>query len=210
MRIAIFGSTGMGGRAVVPKAVSRGHHVTLLMRSRPAAHTVPGDVRVVIGDARDSEAVGDVLTGVDAVIQYLGVGGLGDGRPNDLVPDATRLILEQMAQRKIRRLVCASNVGVPGSGAVFLTKVLVPIAARKLIPILEAKIRMETILRESSADWTAVRLPALTERPDRGRIRVSAEGKSRGFTITTGDAADFMLDIIETGQFLRAAVSIAN
>lgn len=210
MKIAIFGSTGMGGRAVLPKLLARGHEATLLMRSHPRPDGLPQGVRVVPGDARDAAAVGDTLTGVDAVIQYLGVGGLGDGRPNDLVPDATRVILDQMAQRGVSRLVCASNVGVPGSGAVFLSKVLVPIAARKLIPILKAKIRMEAMLRDSSADWTAVRLPALTEKPERGRIRVSAEGKSQGFTVTTGDAADFMLDIIEKRQFLRAAVSIAN
>lgn len=210
MKIAIFGSTGMGGRAVPPKAVARGHEVTLLMRTRPAPGAVPGDARVVIGDARDLGAVADALTGVDAVIQYLGVGGLGDGKPNDLIPDATRVILDQMARQKISRLVCASNVGVPGSGAVFLSKVLVPIAARKLIPIIKAKVKMEAMLRASSADWTAVRLAALTEKPDRGKLRVSAQGKSQGFTITTGDAADFMLDIIEKRQFLRAAVAISN
>lgn len=210
MKITLFGSTGMGGKAVLRKAVERGHEVTVLMRSSPVAGTVPDCVRVIIGDARDGKAVSKALDGAEAVIQYLGVGGMGDGKPNDLVPEATKVILDEMHWLKIKRIVCASNIGVPGSGAFLFTKVLVPIAARKLIPILDAKVKMEAILRASGADWTAVRLAALNEKSDRGKLRVSDEGLTQGYTITTGDAANFMLDIIEKRQHLRKAVAISN
>lgn len=200
----------MGGKAVLRKAVERGHEVTVLMRSSPAAGIVHDKVRVVIGDARNWVAVGKALEGSAAVIQYLGVGGMGDGKPNDLVPEATKVILDEMNRQKIKRIVCASNIGVPGSGAFLFTKVLVPIAARKLIPILGAKAKMEAILRASSVDWTAVRLAALNEKPDRGKLRVSDKGITQGYTITTGDAANFMLDIIEKQQHLRAVVAISN
>lgn len=210
MKVTLFGSTGMGGKAVLRKAVERGHEVTVLMRSSPAAGIVHDKVRVVIGDARDGVAVGKALEGCEAVVQYLGVGGMGDGKPNDLVPEATKVILDEMNRQKIKRIVCASNIGVPGSGAFLFTKVLVPIAARKLIPILKAKVKMETILRASGVDWTAVRLAALNEKPDRGKLRVSDKGITQGYTITTGDAANFMLDIIEKQQHLRAVVAISN
>ena len=210
MKVTLFGSSGMGGKSVLRKAVERGHEVTVLMRSSPAAGIVHDKVRVVIGDARDGVAVGKALEGCEAVVQYLGVGGMGDGKPNDLVPEATKVILDEMNRQKIKRIVCASNIGVPGSGAFLFTKVLVPIAARKLIPILKAKVKMETILRASGVDWTAVRLAALNEKPDRGKLRVSAEGITQGYTITTGDAANFMLDIIEKQQHLRAVVAISN
>ena len=200
----------MGGRAVLRKALDRGHDITLLMRSTPAKGAMPENVRIIIGDARDAAAVGEALADVDVVIQYLGVGGMGDGKPNDLVPEATNVILDQMQQQKISRIVCASNIGVPGSGAFLFTKVLVPIAARKLIPILKAKVKMEAMLRASSAEWTAVRLAALNEKPDRGTLRIGDTGITQGYTITTGDAADFMLDIIEKRQHLRAAVAISN
>ncbi len=211
MQITLFGATGMGGKAVLRKALARGHDVTLLLRPQTAATTaLPPQVRVVAGDARDASAVAAALAGADAVIQYLGVGGMGDGKPNDLVPAATRIILDEMARQNINRILCASNIGVPGSGAWLFRNVLVPLAARKLIPILTAKVKMEAILRASSADWTAVRLAALNEKPDRGKVRVSAEGLTRGYTITTGDAADFMLDCIEQRQFVRQTVAISN
>lgn len=210
MKIALFGSTGMAGKAVLRKALERGHEVTLLLRSRASTAALAANVRVVIGDALDTVAVGQALQGVEAIIQTLGVGGMGDGRPNDLVADATRIILDQMQQQEISRIICASNIGVPGSGAFVFSKILVPIAARKLIPILHAKVRMEAILQASTAQWTAVRLATLNEKPDRKKLRISAEGITQGYTITTGDAADFMLDIIEKRQHLRKVVAISN
>lgn len=207
MKLALFGSTGMLGKAVLAKAIARGHEVTLLARSPP---TAPGGVRVVVGDARDPSAVRDALRGVDAVVQCLGVGGMGDGKPNDLVPEATGLIAAEMKAQNIGRLVCASNIGIPGSGALLFRWLLVPLLARKLLPILDAKIKMEAILRATNLDWTAVRLAALNEKQERGGLRISPKGRTTGYTITTGDAAGFILDIIEKKQFAATAVAIAN
>ena len=151
-----------------------------------------------------------LIKGADAVVQCLGVGGLGDGKPNDLVPEATRLIVEDMKAQGMSRLVCASNIGVPGSGALFLRWVLVPLFARKLIPIVDAKIKMEAILVASGLDWTAVRLAALTEKPARNKSRVSAEGRATDVTVPRADSAAFMLDIIEKKQFAARAVAISN
>ena len=197
----------MMGKAVLSAALARGHDVTTLIRSEKAAGS---GARVVVGDALDPKAIRETIKGADAVVQCLGVGGLGDGKPNDLVPEATRLIVEDMKAQGMSRLVCASNIGVPGSGALFLRWVLVPLFARKLIPIVDAKIKMEAILVASGLDWTAVRLAALTEKPARNKSRVSAEGRATGFTITTADAAAFMLDIIEKKQFAARAVAISN
>ena len=207
VKLALFGSTGLLGKAVLSEARARGHDVAVLVRS---AASSAGSVRVVVGDARDPAAISETTRGADAIIQCLGVGGMGDGKPNDLVPEATRLIVAEMKAKGMRRLVCASNIGVPGSGALFFRWVLVPLFARKLLPILEAKIRMEAILRESGLDWTAVRLAALNQKPARKKLKVSPEGKTTGYTITTADAAAFMLDIIEKNQFPAKAVAISN
>ena len=207
MKLALFGSTGLLGKAVLSEARNRGHDVAVLVRS---ATSKASSARVVVGDARDPKSISDTIKGADAIIQCLGVGGMGDGKPNDLVPEATRLIVAEMKAQGMRRLVCASNIGVPGSGALFFRWVLVPLFARKLLPILEAKIRMETILRESGLDWTSVRLAALNEQPARKKLKISPEGKTTGYTITTADAAAFMLDIIEKKQFAAKAVAISN
>ena len=58
--------------------------------------------------------------------------------------------------------------------------------------------------------WDHSPLIEINEKPDRGKLRASDEGITQGYTITTGDAANFMLDIIEKQQHLRAAVAISN
>ncbi|MFE5475730.1 NAD(P)-dependent oxidoreductase [Nocardia sp. NPDC056541] len=210
MKLVVFGSTGMGGSAVVAKALERGHDVTVLARSATSADKAPHGVRVVRGDALDPAAVERALDGTDAVIQYLGVGGLGDGKPNDLVPDATRVIIEKMRAHGVERLVCASNMGLPGSGAFLFRRVLVPLFARRLPPILDAKVAMEAQLAASELAWTAVRLPALKAVADKGTVKADPSGRATGYSITCGDAADFMLDIIEQRQHLRTAVGVSN
>lgn len=207
MKLALFGSTGMMGKAVLSAALIRGHDVTILVRSAKAAGS---GARAVVGDALDPKAIRETIKGADAIVQCLGVGGMGDGKPNNLVPEATRLIVEDMKAQGMRRLVCASNIGVPGSGALLFRWVLVPLFARKLLPILDAKIKMEAILRASNLDWTAVRLAALNEKPARNKLKVSPQGRTTGYTITTADAAAFMLDIIEKKQFAAKAVAISN
>lgn len=210
MKLALFGSTGPSGKAVLAEALRRGHQVTVLARNPARLPQGQATIRVVQGDARDPAAVTEALSGAEAVVQTLGVGGLGTGKPDDLVPTATRLILAGMKAQGVDRIVCASNIGVPGSGAFFTRFVLVPLFARKLIPIIASKVEMEAILRASDADWTAVRLAALTEKPAKGSVKVSETGKGPGLFLTTADAAGFMLDIIENKKFQRQAVAIAN
>ncbi|TCJ97480.1 putative NADH-flavin reductase [Nocardia alba] len=210
MKLVVFGSTGMGGSAAVAAGLERGHDVTVLARSQASADKAPPGVRVVRGDALDPAAVARTLDGADAVIQYLGVGGLGDGKPNDFVPDATRVIIEEMRAHRIERLVCASNMGLPGSGAFLFRRVLVPLFARRLPPILDAKVVMEARLADSELAWTAVRLPALKAGAAKGTVKVDPTGRATGYAITCADAADFMLDSIEQRRHLRTAVGVSN
>ncbi len=210
MNLVVLGSTGKGGRAVLARALERGHRVAVLARSQASADQALAGATVVRGDARDPSAIGEVLQGADAVVQYLGVGGLGDGKPNDLIPDATHVLIAQMQAQGVRRLVCASNMGVPGSRAFLFRYVLVPLLARKLLPILDAKVKMEALLQGCPLEWTAVRLPVLMDKPDKGTLKVDASGRATGYAITTGDAAGFMLDIIQQRQFIGTAVGISN
>ena len=67
MKIALIGASGFVGTAILNEAVSRGHHVTAIVRdvSKVAAHP---QVTVVAVDAQDSQALAKVLKGHDRVI----------------------------------------------------------------------------------------------------------------------------------------------
>ena len=67
MKIALIGASGFVGTAILNEAVSRGHHVTAIVRdvSKVAAHP---QVTAVAVDAQDSQALAKVLKGHDRVI----------------------------------------------------------------------------------------------------------------------------------------------
>ena len=66
---------------------------------------------LVEGNVLDAQLVASILSGQDAVIQCLGIGGKGDGKPNTFLSDATRIIVDEMQKQDIQRLVVMSNVG---------------------------------------------------------------------------------------------------
>ncbi|MCA2981466.1 MAG: NAD(P)H-binding protein [Myxococcaceae bacterium] len=193
MRVAVLGATGLTGGLVVARALAQGHEVVALVRD-PARVTATHPRLTVLGGSPTSP--GDVegcLRGADVVIHCLGIGGRGDGRPTTLVSDSVKVVLAVMARQGVPRLVCMSNVGAGGSGTWFANRVVIPLFLRWLLPIIEDKDRMEAALRASAVEWVSVRLPNIVEGPERP-VRVSADGRGLGLSVTAGSAARFLLE----------------
>jgi putative NADH-flavin reductase len=76
LRVAHFGPTGNLGAPTFEHVTSRGHQVTVFVRSRERFHQLHGhpEVEVVEGDARDARAVCEMLAGArfDAVVSTAG------------------------------------------------------------------------------------------------------------------------------------------
>ena len=70
---------------------------------------------------------------------------------------------------------------------------------------------MESIFQNGDLDWTFVRPPRLTNRPQRGRYRVR-EGHlpGFGFMISRADVAAFMIKTAENQSFIRKIVGVSN
>jgi uncharacterized protein (TIGR01777 family) len=115
MRLAISGSTGLIGSAVVAAAAEAGHEVRALVR-RPAA-----DPSEISWDAAAGSVDLDALAGVDAVIHLAGenIGARWtEARRRSVLAsrvEGTRTIAEAIAQLDPRpALVCASAIGYYG------------------------------------------------------------------------------------------------
>lgn len=209
MKLAVFGATGLTGGLVVSQALEEGHEVTALVRD-PRRVKLSHPRLTVIGG--DPVAPGDVercVRGADAVIHCLGIGGKGDGKPTSLISDSVLVTLAAMERYHVPRIVCMSNVGAGGSGSWFANRVVIPIFVRWLIPIIEDKNRMEAGLRESAAKWCSVRLPNIVDGPERP-LRVSADGRGIGLSITAASAARFLLDQATSAELVHSTPSISN
>jgi putative NADH-flavin reductase len=213
MKIVIFGASGFSGRAILKEALAQNHQVTILVRSNVSVTFRDKNMTVVEGNVLDKEVVNQILHDQDAVIQCLGVGGKGDGKPTTFISDATKIIVEEMEKQNVPRLIAMSNIGA-GNSVAFQPKIfkniILPYFMKWLKVIIDDKNRMEPIIMQSSLQWTIIRFPNITDKPAKKTISTSLDGECLKMSITNKDAAGFIVKQLSDNTFLKQAPSVSN
>lgn len=209
MKIAVFGATGLTGERVVTLALDEGHRVVALTRNASRFPFVHERLTVVEGDASSHADVREALQGVDAIVHCLGIGGKGKGQPTSVVSDSVKVVLDEMERASVSRIVCMSNVGAGESGSWFYRRAVLPLFLQWLRPIIADKNVMEAALRNSSAEWVAVRIPNIVEGPWKP-VRSSESGQGIGVSITASSVARFLLEQTTSSHWLWKTPSISN
>ncbi|HET7090959.1 MAG TPA: SDR family oxidoreductase [Anaerolineae bacterium] len=208
MRLVIFGASGRTGRHLIMQALEQGHTVTAFARTPGKIQTNHARLHIVQGNVLDAMAVEKAVAGHDAVLCALGV---NRDDPTTALAEGTRHILQAMEKHGVRRMVCVSAAGFLGEQADFLIgKILFWYFGRFLTRLFDAMKRQYQELEKSAVDWIAVRPLLLDEGPRRGNYRIAVVGiPSRGYRINTGDVAEFMLQQLTNGEYVRKAPAIA-
>ena len=213
MKIVVFGATGIVGKAVVNEALEKGHEVTVLTRNARKVTTRHERLHVVEGNVMDRSIVHDVLKGQEAVIQTLGIGGKGDGKPTTLVSEANKIIMAEMEQMNVKRLIAISVIGA-GDSLTFLPwiyrKCVLPLFMKWFQVIIDDKNRMEPMIKKSQLDWTIVRCTTVKERSATGKVNATLDGKGLKFSISAADMAVFMVNQLTDSRFLKQSPTISN
>jgi len=211
MRIAVYGATGLTGRSVVEQALADGHEVVAMVRNATAVDLRHPRLIVLEGNPTIADDIDRCLSGgIEVVIDCIGVGGKGDGKHTTVVSDSVASTITAMRTHGTRRIVCMSNIGTGGSGPRWFTGVVVPVAARWLLPILADKERMEAVLRATTdVEWVSARMAAIAEGPLRP-IRTNDTGRGIGIRITAPSAARFLLDQIDSADHVGRTPSVSN
>lgn len=213
MKIIIFGATGFSGQAILEEAVRQGHEVTVLVRDASKIPNKNNNVKIMEGNVLEPAVVSSVLHHQEAVIQCLGVGGKGDGKPTTFISDATKVIVDEMEKQNVKRLIAMSNVGAGNSITFqpwFFTKFILPYFMKWLKVIIEDKNRMEPIIMNSNLNWTIVRCPNIVDKPSKGTCNATLDGKGLKMTITLPDLSRFMVDQLKQTNFIKQAPCISN
>lgn len=100
MRIAVFGATGMAGRAIVAEGLERGHHILGLSR-HPENRSDHARLTNRAADVADAPSVGSALAAVDAAVLTI---RLQPGAESGLAP-LTAKFLDVARQHGTRILV---------------------------------------------------------------------------------------------------------
>lgn len=127
--VVITGGCGFIGRHVARELLSRGYRVRSLDALIEQVHGPAGrfaagadrDVEIVRGDIRDPAAVRRALEGADAVVHLAAEVGVGQSMyeiarytgANEL---GTAVLLEELIERPVRRIVTASSMSIYGEG----------------------------------------------------------------------------------------------
>src|SRR5262245_33364354 len=189
MHIALLGGSGRIGSHLLTWALENGHEVTALARNPDSLAPAAG-LTVISGQATDSGAVADVVSGAEAVLSALGPRGV---KAPALLETAAGHIIAAMDKAGIRRLLVVSAAGAfidgdPDTGA--LVKFILPrIFAKQFADTRQ----MESAIAASDLDWTLVRPVRLVNSPGTGRYRVRPDfPPPGGGTIGRADVARFV------------------
>ena len=116
-QVLIIGASRGIGLETTRHALEAGHTVRAFARSAPDIRISDPKLEKVRGNALRSSDVTAAVTGMNAVIQVLGV-GLGDlFRPVHLFSDATRVLVAAMRAQGVKRLICVTGFGAGDSRA---------------------------------------------------------------------------------------------
>jgi len=208
MKLLIFGSTGGTGRELVKQALGQSHSVTAYARDPARIEDLRHpSLKVVSGDALDPPAVESAIAGQEAIFSTIGA---GSGRTT-LREEGTRNIVQAMQGTDVKRLISLSSLGVGDSRAnlPFFTKhIIVAIFLRHAFADHE---RQETVVRQSSLDWTLVRPPHLKDGPRTGVYRhgfPTTDKRIKGW-ISRADVAEFMLSQLNDDRYLHQTPGVS-
>lgn len=207
-KILVLGATGGTGRLIVKEAIARGHAVTALVRSAEKAGDLKG-AKLVVGDIRDVGTLRKTLNGQNAVVSALGTPASPFSEVT-LLSTATQALVTAMKDERVSRLVTITGIGAgdsAGHGGFLFDKLIYPLLLRH---VYADKNRQEAIIKASELDWVLVRPAILNDKPGRGAVHALTDlSDFRGGTISRKDVARFVLDQVQSDQWVRQTPLIA-
>ena len=210
MNILILGATGRTGTLLAAAALAKGHQVTAIARD-PSKPGLNG-IRTLEGSPMDGKLLERTLAGIDAVVIALNISRRSDNpfakvvAPLTLISDTVKALIPAMEKNGLKRIITVSASGVGDSFN------HMPLIARWLIrysniwKAYEDHDRQEKILRGSGLDWTIAR-PVMLNNRDSDLYKVSM-GKPEGGNISRKGVAKFILDALESGNYVKQVVTL--
>jgi putative NADH-flavin reductase len=209
MNLAIFGTTGPTGRALVAQALDQGHHVTAVARDPAAVDATGARLQAVRADVLDRSSFDSALNGVDAVLSAIGTHGR---QPTTVYSVGAANIRDAMHHAGVQRFIGISALPVTRRTDLGPAErwIVVPLLAMFFGQTYADMTRMEQVLRDSDLDFTIMRPPQLTNKRATGKYRTAInQHLPRARKISRADLAAEMLQVIPQQNTVRATVALA-
>ena len=209
MKITIFGATGQTGELLVRKALLRGHNVTAFVRNPSKLNIQHHKLNIVKGDTMNFEQVSTAVKGAGAVICAIGP---TPKSPPDLMKKTAENIVKAMSEHQVDRLVWSTGAGVRGPQD---EPTLLQKSIETLLKLVSGKVLQNSeqgveVIKKSGLRWTIARAPMLTNEERTNDYHAGPVGPEMGRSLTRENFAEFMLDIIENGSYVKEMPAVSD
>ena len=206
--VCVFGAGGRVGKEVVKLALLQGFKVKAQCRPNSNCSFKHENLTVLKGDLLNYEFVQGVVRDCDCAIITFGQ------RPpykDIFCEEATANITRALKELNIPRLICLTGA-IAGESDKNLTvpfKIFRKALARKYKDVFNDRIKQESIVKESSLQWTIVKPPRLVENGER-RIFIYSESLKMGLGSSIGfdDLAEFLVEQINSKDYFHKSVYV--
>ncbi|MCR9259787.1 MAG: SDR family NAD(P)-dependent oxidoreductase [Pseudomonadaceae bacterium] len=210
-RILVIGASRGIGLATVKAACAKGWAVTAFSRHASELDYSHQNLTKTDGDALIADDLAPALHDQDAVVLSLGVPfnlQLFTG-PITLFSSATDVVLEQMQQQQVKRLVCVTGFGAGDS--IDAIHPLQRLGFNLVFGRAYAdKSLQEAAIKSSQLAWTIVRPGVLTNGEQKAyKILVDADSWRNGI-ISRANVADFVVDALDRESHIGEAPVLIN
>ena len=205
--IALFGGTGFVGSHMLEILLQHGLPVKMMVRSLAGVEERP-NLTLVEGDLKSRSAIEQTLESVDAVIVMTGprTGSIEDMKA---VVEGTRMIVEIMEAKGIKRLLKLSGVSVRLKGEPFpLPRRLLDIGLGLAMKYpSQSKYLEQQIIESCSLDWTVMRPPVISK--DTRITPLKAHDYAfLGMKVGVNSLCQFFLEQLESSAWLRKSPTL--
>jgi putative NADH-flavin reductase len=207
MKIAILGSTGFLGKAVLKKALDEGYQVKTLVRSPEKLGEFKDRVEFFQGNVDQADKLEETVSGTEVVLSTIGPPMKKPGNPQSYKNLMMQLIAV-LEKQKIKRYIHIGGAAHSGGenenwsiGRKILRFVLSIIAK----PILVAKRLEWEALRASNLDYTLIRPPGIMKNVFKGKGTVADEKNLARTKVNVEDLAGFIVEQINSKEWIRKA-----
>lgn len=206
MKLTIFGATSASGKLLVQKALHAGHEVTAFVRDPAKLGVSHQKLKVITGDALNALQVEEAIKGSDAVLSTLGP----KGKPAVMAAQSTKNIVDAMEKHAVSRLVLVSVAGIPVLQDQRKRNLIDGLLKLLLKDVFVDRENQLKVLHNSRVQWTAVRVPRLTDEPAKGEVKAFFGNPNPSFKVTRADLANFMLEQLTSDQWVGQAPILSN
>jgi len=217
MKVVLYGATGMIGSRILKELLSRGHHVTTVVRD-PSKVAAQPNVSVVKGDLLDADNVVQSVKGAEAVISSYGPphapGGQGPdpARLHEML-DSTRSMIAGLRRAGVTRVIMVGGAGSleVAPGVQILDTPTFPEAYKAAAT---AHRDAFYLLRQADLNWTYFSPAMLIQPGERtgkfrlGRNELVKDDRGQS-SISAEDYAVALVDELEQARHARQRFTIA-